>query len=135
MSIDDEDEPEVEKDDIMPLQDVLDSLDDRALQNLAQGGVKPEGTGLKTRSTDHRTVSFDSLIRAISEEYNEYDAAHVTKTVFSDAFHDLKKFDSQKGQLNLIFELIGSPHYDEMHHLDLKTKTMLMTMPKKKPKV
>jgi len=91
---------------------------------------------LKSRSIggDVKAQSFDTLIHAISEEYNDYDASHVTKTVFSDAFHDLRKFESAKSQLNLIFELIGSPHYDEMHHLDLKTKTMLMTMPKKKAK-
>jgi serine/threonine protein kinase len=95
------------------------------------GGVGGKGTGGALRHLQ----SFDSLFRAISEEYNEYDVAQINKSVFSDAFHDLKKFESQRSQLNLIFELIGTPTYEEMYHLDLKTKTMLLTMGKKKPKV
>jgi len=135
LSHDDDEDEEAGQHEIQPFQAVLDSLDDSTLQNLAHGKEKPENV-LKSRSIggDVKSQSFDSLIHAISEEYNDYDAGHVTKTVFSDAFHDLRKFESAKSQLNLIFDLIGSPHYDEMHHLDLKTKTMLMTMPKKKPK-
>jgi len=133
LSADDDEEDETANHEIQPFQAVLDSLDDNTLQSLAHGKEKPENI-LGSRSTDAKSQSFDTLIHAISEEYNEYDQAHVTKTIFSDAFHDLRKFESQKSQLNLIFELIGSPHYDEMNHLDLKSKTMLMAMPKKKPK-
>lgn len=131
---------------IQPYQAVLDSLDETGLKQKVEAisHAKRDSKSMESAETDlnHstsgidlRSASFDSLFRVISEEYNEQDVAQVTKSVFNDAFHDLRKFESQKSQLNLIFELIGSPKYDEMHHLDLKTKTMLMSMPKKKPKV
>ena len=127
---------------IQPFQEVLDSLDDNGLKEKvaevkreSKASSSSDGLNRTLSGIDLRTASFDTVFRVISEEYNEQDVAQVTKSVFNDAFHDLRKFESQKSQLNLIFELIGSPKYDEMHHLDLKTKTMLMSMSRKKPKV
>lgn len=143
MSIED-DIDEAEPHEIQPFQEVLDSLDEPGLQAKVAAVVarkesaKSNDTYMKSNGSsglDLRTASFDTLFRVISEEYSEQDVAQVTKSVFNDAFQDLKKFESQKSQLNLIFELIGSPRYDEMNHLDLKTKTMLMSMTKKRPKV
>lgn len=50
------------------------------------------------------------------------------------AYEDLRKYESQKSQLSIIFELIGTPTGEQMDHVDSRTRSMLSSMRKRPPK-
>ena len=50
------------------------------------------------------------------------------------AFEDLRKYESQKSQLSIIFELIGTPTMEQLDHVDDRTRSMLLSMRKRPPK-
>jgi hypothetical protein len=51
------------------------------------------------------------------------------------AQEEMRKYQNQKSQLNLIFDLIGTPEPSDLVFLDDRTRAMLLAIDKKPPKV
>lgn len=52
-----------------------------------------------------------------------------------ESFEDIVKYQHQKSQLSIIFDLLGTPSSDEIRHCDKRTRKMLLSMEKKRGKV
>lgn len=68
---------------------------------------------------DLSRLSFDTIVASDMRREEK---------ISSMAFDERQKYQSQKAQLNLIFDLIGTPEVEQLRFLDVKNRAMLLTM-------
>lgn len=93
-----------------------------------------EPENVKDEKEDMKVESIINNLDDLDLRNTSLDAAD-DKPFVAESFEDLVKYQHQKSQLNIIFDLLGTPTKDEIRHCDSRTRAMLLTMDKKRGKV
>jgi hypothetical protein len=114
------------------------SIEDESIANFQEQEEDEDGLPFTGPSFDIGDTSSDA--NELDFSRFSIDSAHEDiirrdSRLFNIAQEEMRKYQNQKSQLNLIFDLIGTPNLEDLLFLDDRNRAMLLAIDKKPRKV